>query len=113
MQGYPFKGDEGNRMLLMNAELIVNGDFLGELSFWPSWLMRNINLLVLTDAGLVRQVANTALWSDGFDGIKFSDFRHDVGAGIANRSGSFRIAFVWRTDHPEPAHFVVRFARPF
>ncbi len=113
LQGYPFKGEMGNRMLLMNAELIVNGDFLGELSFWPSWLMRTVNLLVLTDAGLVRTVDNGALWTNGFDGIGFSDFRHDVGAGVASRSGGFRLAFVWRTDRSEPARFIFRFSRPF
>jgi hypothetical protein len=113
VQGYPFKGEMGNRMLLMNAELIVNGDFLGDLSFWPSWLMRGINLLILTDAGLVRAVDKDALWSNGFDGIKFSDFRHDVGAGVASRSGAFRLAFVWRTDRSEPARFIFRFSRPF
>jgi hypothetical protein len=113
LQGYPFKGEMGNRMLLMNAELIVNGDFLGDLSFWPSWLMRGINLLILTDAGLVRNVDTEALWTNGFSGIGFSDFRHDVGAGVATRNGSFRLAFVWRTDRSEPAHFVFRFSRPF
>jgi outer membrane protein assembly factor BamA len=113
VQGYPFKGEMGNRMLLMNAELIVNGDFLGDLSFWPSWLMRGINLLVLTDAGLVRTVDDDALWTSGFEGIKFSDFRHDVGAGVATRNGAFRMAFVWRTDRSERARFVFRFSRPF
>lgn len=113
LQGYPFKDEMGNRMLLMNAELIVNGDFLGDLSFWPSWFMRGINLLILTDAGLVRNVDTDALWTNGFSDIRFSDFRHDVGAGVATRNGSFRLAFVWRTDRSEPAHFVFRFSRPF
>lgn len=113
LQGYPFKGEAGNRMILMNAEFIVNADFLGDLSFWPSWLMRGLNLLVLTDAGLVRSMPTTAAWTDGFDGIKFSDFRHDVGVGIASRSGAFRLAFVWRTDISEAARFIFRFARPF
>ena len=113
LQGYPFKEDQGNRMLLMNAEFIVNGDFLGDLSFWPSWLMRGINLLFLSDAGLVRNVAPTALWTEGFEKIRFSDFKHDVGAGISTRNGSFRAAFVWRTDHSEPPRFIFRFARPF
>ncbi len=56
LPAYSFKDEMGNRMLLMNVEFIVNGDFLGDLSFWPSWLMRGINLLVLTDAGLMRNV---------------------------------------------------------
>ena len=113
LHGYPFKGEMGNRMLLMNAELIVNGDFLGDLSFWPSWLMSGFNLLVLTDAGLVRNVDANALWTSGFSDIKVSDFRHDVGAGIASRNGSFRLALVWRTDRKDTAHFIFRFSRPF
>jgi len=113
LQGYPFKGEIGNRMLLMNAELIVNGDFLGDLSFWPSWLMRGVNLLVLMDAGIVRNVDANALWTSGFSDMKVSDFRHDVGAGIASRNGSFRLALVWRTDRKDTAHFIFRFSRPF
>jgi len=113
LQAYPFKGEMGNRMLLMNAELIVNGDFLGDLSFWPSWLMRGVNLLVLMDAGIVRNVDANALWTSGFSDMKVSDFRHDVGAGIASRNGSFRLALVWRTDRKDTAHFIFRFSRPF
>ncbi|MDP2884276.1 MAG: DUF5686 family protein [Ignavibacteria bacterium] len=113
LPGYPFKGEKGNRMLLMNAELIVNGDFLGDLSFWPSWLMSGFNLLVLTDAGLTRSEHPNALWTSGFSGIKVTDFRHDVGAGIASRNGSFRLALVWRTDRRDTAHFIFRFSRPF
>ena len=110
---FPFKEETGNRMLLMNAELIINGDFLGDLAFWPSWLMRGINLLVLTDAGLVRSVPSTDGWTKGFENIQFSDFRHDVGVGVSTRSGSFRVAFVWRTDRSEPARLMFRVARPF
>jgi hypothetical protein len=110
---FPFKGESGNRMLLMNAELILNGDFLGDLDFWPSWLMREINFVILSDAGLVRTMSSTALWTEGFEGIHFSDFRHDVGVGIGTRNGAARIAFVWRTDRSEPARLIFRVARPF
>lgn len=110
---FPFKGETGNRMLLMNAELVINGDFLGDLDFWPSWLLREINFVVLSDAGLVRMVPSTALWTDGFDDIHFSDFQHDVGVGVGTRSGSVRIAFVWRTDRSEPARLIFRVVRPF
>jgi hypothetical protein len=109
----PFKGETGNRMLLMNAELVINGDFLGDLNFWPSWLLREVNFVVFSDAGLVRVMPATAQWTDGFDSIHFSDFQHDVGVGIGTRSGSFRIAFVWRTDRSEPARLIFRIARPF
>jgi hypothetical protein len=110
---FPFKGETGNRMLLMNAELVVNGDFFGALEFWPSWLLRGFNFVVFSDAGLVRMMPSTAQWSDGFENIHFSDFRHDVGVGIGTRSGSMRIAFVWRTDRSEAARLIFRIARPF
>jgi hypothetical protein len=110
---FPFKGETGNRMLLMNAELMINGDFLGDLTFWPSWLMRGINFLVLTDAGLVRSVPSTDGWTTGFGNLQFADFRHDVGVGIGTRSGSVRLALLWRTDQSEPARLMFRFARPF
>lgn len=113
LPGFPFKGETGNRMILMNAEFIIAGDFLSELSFWPSGLVRGINFLVLSDAGFMRDVSTSTVWTDGFSGIKFSDFKHDVGVGVATRSGSFRLAFVWRTDQKEPAHFMFRIARPF
>lgn len=110
---FPFKGETGNRMLLMNAELVINGDFLGDLDFWPSWLLRAVNFVVFSDAGLVRMMPATAQWTDGFDTIHFSDFQHDVGVGVGTRSGSVRVAFVWRTDRSEPARLMFRIARPF
>ncbi len=109
----PFKSEIGNRMILVNAEYIINGDFLHDLDFWPSWLMRGINFLVLADAGLIRSVAPGEGWTSGFEKIRFSEFKSDLGFGVANRNGSFRLAFVWRTDVNAPARFVFRFSRPF
>ena len=113
LPAFPFKGETGNRLLLMNAELVINGDFLGDLSFWPSGLLREINFVVFSDAGLVRTMPASAQWTEGFDNTRLSDFRHDAGVGVGTRSGSFRIAFVWRTDRSEPARLIFRIARPF
>jgi hypothetical protein len=115
---FPFKsapGDTlgGNRMILFNAEYSVNGDFLGDLSFWPSFIMRHVNFLFLADAGVVRSAGDDARLTDGFGGMHWSEFATDLGLGLANRSGSFRIAVVWRTDRSEPARFVLRLERPF
>ena len=115
---YPFKsapGDTlgGNRMILLNAEYSVNGDFLGDLDFWPSFIMRHVNFLFLADAGLVRSVSHDASFAGGFGGIHWEEFGTDFGVGLANRSGSFRIGVVWRTDRSEPARFLLRLERPF
>ena len=45
--------------------------------------------------------------------MTWNDFKHDSGVAVGNRSGSFRIGIAWRTDHPEPAQFVLRIERPF
>jgi hypothetical protein len=113
LHAFPFKFESGNRMVLFNAEYIINGGFLDELDFWPTWLFRNINILLLTDAGLTRTIASSAGFSEGFDKITWGEFRHDIGAGFSNRSGSFRIALAWRTDVKEPANLILRIARPY
>jgi len=113
MNAFPFKSELGNRMLLINAELIVNGSFLEELDFWPLWIFHNINILLLSDAGITRVASSTASALEGVEAVKFNDFEHDYGVALSNRSGSFRIGVAWRTDHPSPAQFILRFNRPF
>lgn len=102
-----------NRMILVNGEYLINGDVLHDLSFWPSWLMRHVNLIFLADAGFVRNVGPSVSPLSGFGGIGWNDFRSDLGVGVSNVGGSVRAAVVWRTDRSEPARFVVRFSRPF
>jgi hypothetical protein len=113
MNAFPFKSEIGNRMFLVNAELIVNGSFFEELDFWPMWIFHNINILLLTDAGLTREASSTASAMEGVEAVKLNDFAHDFGVAFSNRSGSFRIGVAWRTDHPSPAQFILRFNRPF
>ncbi|MFH0990885.1 MAG: BamA/TamA family outer membrane protein [bacterium] len=113
LHAFPYKAEAGNRMILVNAEFITDLEVLSELSFWPDGLLGGINLLVLTDAGIIRNVPTDGYLTSGFEKITFSEFKHDVGVGIANQSGTFRIAFVWRTDIREPAKFIFRFSRPF
>lgn len=109
----PYKAEAGNRMVLLNAEYIVNGDFLHDLDFWPSWLMRRVNFILIADAGTIRMAPPEEGWTVGFEDLRLSEFRSDLGIGFANRSGSFRIGFVWRTDVNAPARFFFRFSRPF
>ncbi len=110
---YPFKYDIGNRMLLVNAEYIVNADILHDIDFWPSWLMRGINILVLADAGWTNNVPTTAGWDEGFGEFHLKHVRSNLGIGIANRSGSVRVAYVWPTDGSRLNRIIFRFSRPF
>jgi len=113
LNGFPFKSEIGNRMVLMNAELIINGSFLDDLDFWPTWFFRHFNFLLTSDAGFTRTVGSKASALDGFENVKWNEFKHNFGLAFANRSGSFRIGIAWRTDYPAPAQFILRFNRPF
>jgi len=108
-----YKSETGNRMVLINAEYVFNGDFLHDLDFWPSGIFQHINFIVLSDAGLMRTVSSQADWTRGFSKIRWSEFKHDIGFGLSNRNGSLRIGFVWRTDISAPARLFFRFNRPF
>ncbi len=113
LHAYRYKTFAGNRMILMNAEYIIDGDFLDELDFWPASILSGLTFLFMSDAGLVRSVATDDPATSGFDNIGFGDFAHDFGVGISNRSGSFRLAYSWRTDVKAPGVIIFRFVRPF
>jgi hypothetical protein len=113
MNAFPFKSDIGNRMLLLNAEFILNGNILDDLNFWPTWIFQHVNIILLTDAGFTRSILSSASATEGFGGIKLSDFHHDFGLALGNKTGSVRIGFAWRTDHSAPVQFLLRFNRPF
>jgi len=91
----------------------VNGSFLSDPDFWPTWLLRHVNLIFMADAGFVRSVSVDEPALQGFDGMQWTDFKSDLGVAVGTRNGSFRIGMVWRTDAAEPAQFVLRLSRPF
>jgi hypothetical protein len=113
LPAYSFKDQSGNRMILGNIEYIANGDILGDLDFWPSRVMRHINILIFGDAAWVGIASADARWTQGFEQLTFSAFRSDLGFGFASRNGAFRLAWAWRTDIKAPARFVFRISRPF
>lgn len=113
LNAYRFKSDAGNRMVLANLEYIINGDFLHDLDFWPSWLMRGINFLVMADAGWIANVPSQTDWTGGFETLRLRNFKNNLGLGFTNKNGSFRIGFAWRTDVKAPAVFLLRVTRPF
>jgi hypothetical protein len=113
LHAYRYKSFAGNRMILFNAEYILDGDFIDEIDFWPAHVLSIFNFVFLSDAGLVRSVAPTASAQDGFQHIRFDEFSHNFGFGISSRSGAFRLAYTWRTDISAPGVIIFRFVRPF
>jgi hypothetical protein len=106
MNAFPFKSDIGDRMMLVNMEFILNGSVMDDLNFWPTWIFQYVNIILTSDAGFVKD-------SSGFGEMKLSDFHHNFGVALGNRTGTYRIGFAWRTDRPAPVQFLLRFSRPF
>ena len=113
LHAYRYKTFAGNRMILLNTEYVLDGDFLDELDFWPTSIISGFTFLFMSDAGFVRTVPTADRASTGFSDIGFNDLAHNFGFGISNRSGSFRLAYTWRTDIKAPGVFIFRFTRPF
>jgi hypothetical protein len=113
LNAFPFESEAGNRLLLVNMEFVVSGNILGDIELWPLWMLKNINLLLLTDAGFTRNVSSHTSAVGGFGDMKWTEFRHDFGIAVSNRSGSVRLGFAWRTDCAAPVQLILRFSRPF
>lgn len=113
MPAYRFKEFAGNRMVLANAEYLLSGRVLDDLSFWPSWLFRRIHFILFADAGWTGTAQTEAGFTDGFNLFALRDLKMDLGFGLGSRDGVLRILFAWRTDRSEPVRISLRLSRPF
>lgn len=113
LHAYRYKSLAGERMILLNTEYILDGDFLDELDFWPTDIVSGFTFILMSDAGLVRNAQPTDDAWTGFGNLRAGEFAHNFGFGISNRSGSFRLAYTWRTDVKAPGVIIFRFVRPF
>jgi outer membrane protein assembly factor BamA len=110
---FRFKEFTGNRMLLANAEYVINGKMFDEVEFFPSWLLRNLNIILFADAGYVGSAKSTDTFSEGFKDINSNTIHSDWGFGIGTRYAKLRLGFAWRTDKSGPPMVFVRLNRPF
>jgi hypothetical protein len=113
LPAFGFKEFFGNRMLLANAEYIINGKMLDDVEFFPSWLLGNLNLFIFADAGYVAVADRKDFFLKGFNDISSSTVRSDWGVGIGSRDAKLRLGFAWRTDKAEPVKIFLRLNRPF
>jgi len=113
LNAYPFKYELGNRMILFNMELLLKGQILDDLDFFPLKVFNYANLLLISDAGFVRNVPTSRSALDGFNNIQWKEFKHDFGIALASRNGSARIGICWRTDKSESVKLLLRINRPF
>ncbi len=121
LPAYRYKEFAGTHGMLVNAELILRGHALrGDTRGFLSSVLSGINLILFADAGVTSSAPVVILPAGAtlpeaslVDGIRFSDWRSDVGIALGNSDGDFRIGVAWRTDRADDPALVVRFSRPF
>ena len=113
MPAFRFKEFTGSRMLLANAEYVINGKMFDEVEFFPSWLLRNVNVILFADAGYVATPKSTDNFTEGFNDINSKTIHSDWGFGIGTRDAKLRLGFAWRTDKSGPPMVFIRLNRPF
>ncbi|MBI3195523.1 MAG: BamA/TamA family outer membrane protein [Ignavibacteriae bacterium] len=113
LPAYSYKEFPGNRIALFNAEYLLNGKIFDAVDVFPSWLLRNCNLLLFYDAGYANAVAGEEKFDTGFESLRFDNIKSNWGFGIGSRDAKIRLGFAWRTDIAEPVHVFLRLNRPF
>lgn len=113
LPAYPHKMFFGNRMLLVNAEYIVRGDVLSQLTFLPRGMFGGLTLLFFIDTGWTGQAAHSGSLFQGFDDFSLNKLNTSIGFGIGSRDGHTRLGFAWRTDRASSAVVFFRIDRPF
>ena len=113
LPAFRYKEFVGNRMLLANVEYVVNGKLFDDDDIFPSWLFRNINIILFGDAGYVSTANRNDAVTDGFNHIDAKTVRSDWGFGFGSRDAKLRLGFSWRTDKAGPPMVFIRLNRPF
>ncbi len=113
LPAFGFKEFVGNRLLLLNVEYVVNGKILDNAGLFPSWLLRNFNLIFFSDAGYVTIAPSGKSFLQGLDGLSSETIKWDWGFAIGSRDGKMRLGFAWRTDVSKPVKVFIRVSRPF
>lgn len=109
LNAFPYKEFNGNRLVLLNAEILFNPELFKRSSFFP---LNTVTLILFGDVGEVKDAGSVGMTS-GWNLVKMSDLKSDYGVGLGNGSGSFRIFLAWRTDISASPTFGIRIARPF
>ncbi|MCX7984112.1 MAG: hypothetical protein N3A63_04315 [Bacteroidetes bacterium] len=113
LNAFPTKAFAGNRMFLLNTEFILNGSIFDDLDLLPFEMFNYIILILMSDAGWVTSVPGWYSPVKGFSSLSFKTLHHNLGIAVGNRSGSYRIGFVWRTDQRKQVQLLLRLQRPF
>lgn len=113
LPAFRFKEFSGNRMLLANIEYVVNGKMFDDVEFFPSWLLRNVNIIFFADGGYIADADDNASPFEGYKALDWKTIHSDWGVGVGTRDAKLRLGFAWRTDQSSPPMVFLRLNRPF
>jgi cytoskeletal protein CcmA (bactofilin family) len=113
LPAYPHKTFFGNRMLLLNAEYIIRGEILSQLSFIPRNAFGGLTLLFFIDTGWTGNTDPGNGPLKGFGDFAFNELKTSLGFGLGSRNGNSRLGFAWRADRESSAVVFLRIERPF
>jgi len=109
LRGYRIKEFTGNRMAMLNIDYLFRGDILGRVP------LKGVNLLqtiLFFDTGWTSLAARHTHLLNGFQELRLSDFKSDLGLAVALPHQIFRVNIACRLDGGDPPWvFSVRFMR--
>jgi len=107
LNAFHYKEFSGNRMLLFNMEVLLSPHLFDQFP------LNLATLILFTDIGQVTQTSADNGILEGWNSIKGNGFKSDLGVGVGNSDGSWRVFVSWRTDVSSTPVFGVRLSRPF
>lgn len=111
LRGYRIKEYTGNRLLQFNVDYLFRGDIVSKISSRASQF---IELIAFADAGWVTQVPKQSNLLSGFDAMRASDIKTNLGAAVSMYRQLLRVNVARRFDKDiDDWTFSVRFRREF
>lgn len=107
MPGFAWNELAGNRMTLLNAEVLLYPSPFAKSRLWSS-----LSIILLADAGYISLQEKGTSPVTGLLPASAKDWRTDVGLALGSRNGFIAGGVVWRTDTGQPTAFM-RFSSTF
>lgn len=108
LRGFAYKAFRGNRLFLTNIEYRLDSGVFGDII--P---IDDINFIIFGDIGDAWNGSENENWYDSFRPLTWRGLKSDIGVGIADKSGSFRLNFAKRTDRDQDILVTLRLQHPF
>jgi len=110
LRGFQFKEFTGDRLILANFEYVLSPSvFDRDFLFFD-----DVRLILFSDIGNSWFAENDLKWLNGFEHLKFTDMKSDIGIALSSWDGTIRLNIAKRTDtNHDPMVLTFRIAKPF